>query len=67
MSKKATKTTGKASSSRSAMAGRFVVQKKSSGVFINGNKVLVPAGKSSVSRKKIGQAVEKVVSRRKSA
>ena len=53
--------------SRSAMTGRFAVKVEDSSVFINGKKVLVPPGKSSLGRKKIEQAVEKVVSQRKSA
>jgi hypothetical protein len=53
--------------SRPATSGRFVMKNSDSSVFINGKRVLVPAGKSSIGRDRIGKAVEKVVSRRRSA
>lgn len=43
----------------------FVVVKRGSDVYVNGNKILVPDGRGSVSRKTMRDAARKVAAERK--
>jgi hypothetical protein len=48
----------------SSKSGRFVVEKRGSALFINGNRILDPAGRPSVNQRRLRAAVQKVVSKR---
>ncbi|MDP9193490.1 MAG: hypothetical protein M3P06_17495 [Acidobacteriota bacterium] len=56
--------TAPAKSHRSSKSGRFVVERKGSAVFINGNRILDPAGKPSVKHSRLRAAVHKVAAKR---
>jgi hypothetical protein len=50
--------------SHSSKSGRFVVERKGSDLFINGNRILDPAGKPSVKHSRLRAAAHKVASKR---
>lgn len=56
--------TNKTPTSRSNRVGRFVVEKKGTDLFVNGNRILKPAGQPSVTRSELRAAVRKVASKR---
>jgi hypothetical protein len=56
--------TAPAKSHRSSKSGRFVIEKKGSALFINGNRILDPAGKPSVEHSRLRAAVNIVASKR---
>lgn len=52
------------SKSRRSKSDRFVVERKGSTLFINGNRILDPAGKPSVKHSRLRAAVRKVAANR---
>ena len=49
---------------RSTRSGRFTVVKKGNVLYINGNRILDPAGRPSVTSEKLRDAVQEVASRK---
>ncbi len=52
------------SQSHRSKSDRFVVERKGSALFINGNRILNPAGKPSVTHSRLRAAVRKVAAKR---